>query len=226
MEHELIALPYDTAALEPYISSETVRYHYGKHHAGYVAKLNALIKGTRYEQMPLENVIRSSDGAIFNNAAQVFNHNFYWHSMICGPCNLSVDLAESINKSFGSMETFKESFLRSAASLFGSGWVWLVAENDGSLHIEQTGNADTPIAHGRTPLLVCDVWEHAYYIDYRSARPDYLEAWWSLINWNFVSDNLAAFKTDEIEGYSQPCNEQSDVCTYVDTMQEFEHTPT
>ena len=219
-------LPFDKAALEPHISAETIEFHYGKHHATYLKNLVALSEGTHYETMKLEDIIRSADGALFNNAAQVFNHDFYWKGMTCGSCSVSAELQESLERDFGSMDAFKERFLESAAKLFGSGWTWLSVEPDGTLIVEQTSNADNPIRHGRTPLLTCDVWEHAYYIDYRNARPKYLEAWWNLINWNFVSDNLAAFKSDEIQGYSQPCNEPSEVCDYVDAMQENERTST
>jgi Fe-Mn family superoxide dismutase len=219
-------LPFDKAALEPHISAETIEFHYGKHHATYLKNLVALSEGTHYETMKLEDIIRSADGALFNNAAQVFNHDFYWKGMTCGSCSVSAELQESLERDFGSMDAFKERFLESAAKLFGSGWTWLSVEPDGTLIVEQTSNADNPIRHGRTPLLTCDVWEHAYYIDYRNARPKYLEAWWNLVNWNFVSDNLAAFKGDEIAGYAQPCNEQSEVCDYVDAMQENERTAT
>jgi Fe-Mn family superoxide dismutase len=227
MKHELMELPFEKTALEPHISAETVEYHYGKHHATYLKNLITLSEGTHYETMKLEDIIRSADaGPLFNNAAQVFNHDFYWKGLTCTTCSISAELEESIARDFGSMEQFKEAFLQSAATLFGSGWNWLSIDKDGKLIIEQTSNADTPLRHGRTPLLTCDVWEHAYYIDYRNARPEYLQNWWNLINWNFVSDNLAAYKEDEIQGYSQPCNEPSEVCDYVDTMQENERTST
>ncbi|MFA6188862.1 MAG: superoxide dismutase [Sulfuricurvum sp.] len=225
MQHTLMTLPYEQTALEPYISAETVSYHYGKHHAGYVTKLNGLIGGTEYAEKTLEYLVKYADGAIFNNAAQIFNHDFYWHGLSIIPHTPSVELSDLIVRDFGSMESFKEAFLTSAAGLFGSGWVWLVMTKEGKLAIEQTSNADTPIRHGRVALLTCDIWEHAYYIDYRNGRPDYLENWWKLVNWDFVSDNLSKVKNDPIAGYSQPCNDNNEVCDYVDTMQEHERTP-
>ncbi len=226
MIHKLMELPFERTALEPYISAETLEYHYGKHHATYMKNLIALSEGTHYATMTLEDIIRSAEGALFNNAAQVYNHDFYWKGLTCGTCSVSAELEESIARDFGSMEAFREAFLDAAAKLFGSGWTWLSIDSDGKLMIEQTSNADNPLRHGRTPLLTCDVWEHAYYIDYRNARPEYLKNWWNLVNWNFVSDNLAAFKEDSAQGYSQPCNEPSSVCDYVDAMQENERTST
>ncbi|WP_345976718.1 superoxide dismutase [Sulfurimonas sp. HSL3-7] len=225
MLHTLMTLPYEQSALEPYISAETVSFHYGKHHAGYVNKLNALIENTKFADMTLEHIIKEADGAIFNNAAQVFNHDFYWHGLSGAESVPSVELSDMIDRDFGSMEGFKEAFLAAAAGLFGSGWAWLVITDEGTLTIEQRSNADTPIRHGRTPLLTCDVWEHAYYIDCRNARPEYLENWWKLVNWEFVSDNLVRVTNDPIAGYSQPCNDDNEVCDYVDMMQENEHTP-
>ncbi len=225
MQHELMKLPYAQDALEPYISAETVSFHYGKHHAGYVNKLNGLVENTEFANMSLEQIVKHADGAIFNNAAQVFNHDFYWHSLSGRPTIPSVELSDLIERDFGSTESFKEEFLGAAAGLFGSGWVWLVITKEGKLVIEQTSNADTPIRHDKLPLLTCDVWEHAYYIDRRNARPEYLENWWTLVNWQFVSDKLAEVTNDPIAGYSQPCNEDNEVCDYVDTMQEQEHTP-
>lgn len=190
MKFELMQLPYDQTALEPYLSRETLSYHYGKHHAGYVNKLNALIEGTQYIGQSLEYIIKNGDGTIFNNAAQVFNHDFYWHGLSPSSTTQSDQFSQQLICDFGSVEKFKEAFLNAATGFFGSGWVWLVVDDGGNLVIETTSNADTPIRHGRLPLLVCDVWEHAYYIDYRNGRPDYLENWWKLINWKFVSDNL------------------------------------
>lgn len=190
MQHTLMQLPYAQTALEPYISAETVSYHYGKHHAGYVNKLNTLIAGTEYEDKTLEYLVKHANGAIFNNAAQVYNHDFYWSSLSAVPNSPSKELSNLIGRDFGSMEVFKEKMLTTAAGFFGSGWIWLVITNDRKLTIESTSNADTPIRHDLTPLLTCDVWEHAYYIDYRNGRPDYLENWWKLINWEFVSHNL------------------------------------
>lgn len=190
MQHTLMTLPYEQSALEPHISAETVSYHYGKHHAGYVNKLNGLIVGTQYEDKSLEYTVKHAEGGIFNNAAQVYNHDFYWNGLSPVPTSPSTELSNLITRDFGSMETFKEKMLAAAAGFFGSGWVWLVIAKDGKLGIDQTSNADTPIRHDVVALLTCDVWEHAYYIDYRNGRPDYLENWWKLINWEFVSNNL------------------------------------
>lgn len=225
MRHELMTLPYGQSALEPYISAETLSYHYGKHHAGYVNKLNTLIEGTAYADMSLEQIIMNAKEAIFNNAAQVYNHDFYWKGLDNNGSSASVELARLIDRDFGSMDGFREKFLAAAVGFFGSGWIWLTISKEGKLEIKMTTNADTPIRHKDTPLLTCDVWEHAYYIDYRNGRPDYLANWWKLINWKFVSDNLAAFQNDPITGYSEPCNENNIVCEYVDLMQKNEHTP-
>lgn len=225
MQHQLIPLPFEPTALEPQISAETLSYHYGKHHAGYVAKLNSLIPGTPYEHMSLEEIIKHSDGPIFNNAAQVFNHDFYWKGLSGSVTAPSVEMSMRIERDFGSMDGFKEAFVNAAAAHFGSGWTWLVVAPGGKLHIRTTSNADTPLRSEETPLLTCDVWEHAYYIDYRNARADYLSRWWERINWRFVSDNLAAVTNDPIAGYNQPCIKNDEVCEYVDTMQENERTP-
>lgn len=222
MKHSLMSLPYDQSALEPYISAETLSYHYGKHHAAYVNKLNALIEGTVYDDMTLEQIVKSGKDAVFNNAAQVYNHDFYWNGLSANVTLPSAELTDLIERDFGSIEIFKEKFLTTAAGVFGSGWVWLVATQEGGLRIETTSNADTPIRYGYTPLLACDVWEHAYYIDYRNVRPDYLASWWKVINWNFVSGNLANFENSR---YDEPCNQPGTVCEYVDIMQANEHTP-
>jgi len=224
MKFELMSLPYETTSLEPYISSQTIEFHYGKHHSAYVNKLNALLEGTVYADKSLEFIIKNASDAIFNNAAQVYNHDFYWHGLLGSPSSRSVELSDLIDRDFGSLDSFKELFFAKATGLFGSGWVWLVLTDD-KLVIETTQNADNPIRHKGVPLLTCDVWEHAYYIDYRNARPDYLKNWFKLINWEFVSDNLADAKNDLIGGYSQPCNDDNEVCDYVDAMQENEHTP-
>ncbi len=195
MKFELMNLPYAQTALEPYLSAETLSYHYGKHHAGYVNKLNTLIEGTEYSDKSLEDIVKNANGAIFNNAAQVFNHDFYWHGLSPSPSSASEKISNLIVRDFGSTEKFKEAFLSAASGFFGSGWIWLILTDDGHLIIETTSNADTPIRHGHIPLLVCDVWEHAYYIDYRNGRLDYLENWWKLINWKFVSDNFLAVKS-------------------------------
>ena len=192
MTHTLMDLPFDKKALEPYISEETLQYHHGKHHAGYVNKLNGLIEGTVYADAKLEEIVKKADGGIFNNAAQVYNHNFYWNGMSEKETSPSKELLTLIERDFNSMEAFKEKFLEMAAGLFGSGWVWLSINDSGGLNIESFSNAGNPLLLGHTPLLTCDVWEHAYYIDYRNARADYLEKWWELVNWDFVSANLAA----------------------------------
>ncbi len=224
MKFELMTLPYDEKALEPYISAETISYHYGKHHAAYVNKLNILIEGTEFEKKSLEYIIKNAEGGIFNNAAQVFNHDFYWHGLSATPRTPSVELSDMIERDFGSMEELKKMFLDKAATLFGAGWVWLVLKEDNKLSIEGFSNADNPLRHDDTALLTCDVWEHAYYIDYRNVRAEYLENWWKLVNWNFVSDNLADAEIDVTNAYSQPCNDNSDVCDYIDSMQKYEET--
>jgi superoxide dismutase, Fe-Mn family len=224
MKHTLMELPYEQTALEPYISAETISYHYGKHHAGYVNKLNSLIEGTEYEDKPLEHIIKYAQNAIFNNAAQIFNHDFYWKGLKNASTAPSVELLSLIERDFGSMKTFEETFLAAATGFFGSGWVWLSISNEKKLEIKMTTNADTPMRHGDTPLLTCDVWEHAYYIDYRNGRATYLSNWWKLINWNFVSTNLSDFLNDPIAGYNQSCNDLSPVCEYVDFMQNNERT--
>ncbi|MEJ2515319.1 MAG: Fe-Mn family superoxide dismutase [Gammaproteobacteria bacterium] len=192
MAHTLPDLPYPKDGLEPHISAETLEYHYGKHHKTYVDKLNCLIEGGEFADASLEDIIRKSSGGVFNNAAQVWNHTFYWHCLSpSGGGQPSGDLAQAIDKAFGSFDAFKTSFTDKATTLFGSGWAWLVKKPDGSLEIVQTSNADTPLRSADTPLMTCDVWEHAYYIDYRNARPKYLEAFWNLVNWDFVAKNFA-----------------------------------
>lgn len=191
MTFTLPQLPYALDALAPHVSKETLEYHYGKHHNTYVTNLNKLIPGTEFESMTLEEIIMKAKGGIFNNAAQVWNHTFYWHSMSPnGGGEPKGMLAEAINKSFGSFAAFKEQFSQTAATTFGSGWAWLVQDQSGALKIISTSNAGTPMTEGLNALLTCDVWEHAYYIDYRNRRPDYIEAFWSLVNWDFASSNL------------------------------------
>jgi len=191
MEHQIYQLPYAHDALEPHISSETIDYHYGKHHQSYATKLNGMIKGTEYADKNLDEIVKSADGGIFNNAAQVWNHNFYWQCLSPdGGGEPEGDLAEAINKKFGSFKEFKDKFSDAAAGQFGSGWAWLVKNSSGDLEIVSTSNADTPLRNNQTALLTCDVWEHAYYIDYRNARPDYIEAFWNLVNWKHVSDQF------------------------------------
>ena len=191
MQHQLPPLPYALDALQPHISKETLEFHYGKHHAAYVTNLNNLIKGTEFEASSLEDIIRKSSGEIFNNAAQVWNHTFYWDSLSPNAGGQPAGgLFNAIGKEWGSFEAFKEAFTKSAVDNFGSGWTWLVRKPDGSLDILNTSNAVTPLTGSDKPLLTCDVWEHAYYIDYRNRRPDYLGAFWNLVNWKFASRNL------------------------------------
>ncbi|MBY6063337.1 superoxide dismutase [Fe] [Pseudidiomarina sediminum] len=193
MAFELPALPYEKNALEPHISAETIEYHYGKHHATYVTKLNDAVKGTDMENKSLEEIIKTSSGGVFNNAAQVWNHTFYWHCLSPnGGGEPTGALADAINAAFGSFDKFKEEFNAQAAGNFGSGWTWLVKKADGSVAIVNTSNAETPLTdESVTPILTVDVWEHAYYIDYRNARPNYLGAFWNLVNWDFVAKNFA-----------------------------------
>ena len=190
MKHELPELPYEKNKLEPYISAETLDYHYGKHHQAYVTNLNNLIAGTDHENSTLKEIVKNSEGGLFNNAAQVWNHTFYWNSLSPdGGGDPNGEIAGAIDDSFGSFAEFKEQFSKSAITNFGSGWTWLVKEGDG-LAILNTDDADTALAHGKEALLTIDVWEHAYYIDYRNARPKYVEAYWNLVNWNFANRNL------------------------------------
>ncbi|MCJ8277097.1 MAG: superoxide dismutase [Fe] [Bdellovibrionales bacterium] len=191
MSIELPALPYSTDALAPHISPETLEFHYGKHHNTYVKKLNAAIEGTDTAVKSLEEIVKTSEGGDFNNAAQIWNHTFYWNSLSPnGGGEPTGAIADAINSQFGSFAEFQEKFTAAAGTLFGSGWAWLVKNADGSLSIEQTTNAGCPLTNGQTPILTCDVWEHAYYIDYRNARPDYIKAFWSLVNWDFANQNL------------------------------------
>jgi Fe-Mn family superoxide dismutase len=194
MAIELPPLPYDRAALEPHISAETLDFHYGKHHKTYVDNLNKLIEGNEFEQMPLEEIIRKSQGGMFNNAAQVWNHTFYWNCLKPaaqgGGGEPTGKLADLIKQAFGDFAKFKEEFSKTAITTFGSGWGWLVQRPDGSLALASTSNAVTPLTGDDKPLLTCDVWEHAYYIDYRNARPKYVESFWALVNWDFVASNL------------------------------------
>lgn len=192
MQHTLPELNYAKNALEPHISAETLEFHYGKHHQTYITNLNNLIVGTEFENLSLEEIVKKSSGGIFNNAAQVWNHTFYWNGLTSnGGGEPSGALAEAINRDFGSVAAFKEKFTQTAITTFGSGWAWLVKKPDGSLALESTSNAATPLTGANKPLLTCDVWEHAYYVDYRNARPKYVEAFWNLVNWDFVASNFA-----------------------------------
>jgi Fe-Mn family superoxide dismutase len=193
MAHTLPPLPYEKDALQPHISAETLEFHYGKHHQTYVTNLNNLIPGTEFENLSLEEIVKKSSGGIFNNAAQVWNHTFYWHSLSPqGGGEPSGALGEAITKQWGSFAAFKEAFTKAAVGTFGSGWAWLVKKADGALDIVSTSNAATPLTTDAKPLLTIDVWEHAYYIDYRNARPKYTEAFWNIANWEFAAKNFAA----------------------------------
>ncbi|MBL4606584.1 MAG: superoxide dismutase [Fe] [Pseudomonadales bacterium] len=192
MSFELPPLPYEIDALEPHISKETLEFHYGKHHQTYVTNLNNLVAGTENEGKSLEDIIKNASGGIFNNAAQIWNHTFYWNCLSPNDGGEPTGaLAEAINKTFGSFAEFKEQFSKTAITTFGSGWGWLVKNSDGSLALTSTSNAGTPLTEGQTPLLTCDVWEHAYYIDFRNARPKYVATFWNLVNWEFASQNFA-----------------------------------
>ena len=191
MSFELPQLPYAMDALAPQISKETLEYHYGKHHNAYVTNLNKLTDGKPEAGKSLEELIKTAKGGIFNNAAQVWNHSFYWNCLKPqGGGEPTGALADAINVSFGSFEEFKTLFTSMSVGLFGSGWAWLVKDEDGTLGIEAMSNAGCPLTNGQTPLLTCDVWEHAYYVDYRNARAKYVETFWNLVNWEFVSKNL------------------------------------
>ncbi|MCP5207096.1 MAG: superoxide dismutase [Fe] [Hahellaceae bacterium] len=192
MAFELPPLPYERNALEPHISAETLDFHYGKHHNTYVVKLNGLVPGTEFEGKSLEEVVKTSSGPVFNNAAQIWNHTFYWNGLSPkGGGEPTGALADAINKAFGSFAEFQAQFNDKAVNNFGSSWTWLVKKADGSVAIVNTSNAATPLTTEDKPLLTCDLWEHAYYIDYRNVRPDYLKAFWALVNWEFVSANFA-----------------------------------
>ena len=191
MTHELPPLPYAKDALAPHISAETLEFHHGKHHKTYVDNLNKLVAGTEFENSSLEDIIAKSSGGVFNNAAQIWNHTFYWNCLSpSGGGAPSGKVGDAINAAFGDFATFKEKFSQTAITTFGSGWGWLVKNASGGLELASTSNAGCPLTTGAVPLLTCDVWEHAYYIDYRNARPKYVEAFWNLVNWDFVAKNL------------------------------------
>lgn len=191
MAFELPKLPYALDALEPHISKQTLEFHYGKHHQAYVNNLNNLVPGTEFENASLEEIVMKASGGIFNNGAQVWNHTFYWNCLTPnGGGKPDGKLAEAIDAAFGSFDEFKQKFSTAAATLFGSGWAWLVKNADGSLAIVQESNAGNPLRNGLTPLLTCDVWEHAYYIDQQNKRPDYIASFWNLVNWDAVSSRL------------------------------------
>jgi len=190
-QHKLPELPYAKNALEPHISAETLEYHYSKHHATYVDKLNGLLSGTEFENASLKDIIKKAKGGIFNNGAQIWNHTFYWNCLSPdGGGKPEGVLGKAIEQVFGDFAKFKTQFSDSAATNFGSGWTWLVKNPDGKLEIVNTANAGNPLTDGKQPLVTCDVWEHAYYIDYRNARPKYIEAFWNLVNWDFAAQNF------------------------------------
>lgn len=191
MKFELPPLDYSLDALQPHLSGETLEYHHGKHHKKYVDTLNELIRGTEYENKDLETIIRTSSGKVYNNAGQHYNHSLYWNCLAPGgPKKPEGELAKAIDQAFGDFDSFKEKFSNEAKTLFGSGWTWLVRNSKGNLAIEPRANAGCPIDAGALPLLTCDVWEHAYYVDYRNRRPDYVDAFWNLVNWDFVASRL------------------------------------
>ena len=192
MAFELPKLPYENNALEPYISEKTIEFHYGKHHQAYVTNVNNLVQGTTFENASLEEIIMKADGGIFNNGAQVWNHTFYFMQFDPQGCKEPKDdLKVAIHSKFGSFETFKEEFTKAAATLFGSGWAWLVKSENGELEIVQTSNAGNPLRIGKKPLLTCDVWEHAYYIDKKNMRPKYIEDFWKIVDWKIISEQFA-----------------------------------
>ncbi|MBK7213502.1 MAG: superoxide dismutase [Bacteroidales bacterium] len=191
MSFELPKLPYAADALEPYISAKTIEFHYGKHHQTYVTKLNGMVPGTQFENASLEDIVRQATGGIFNNGAQVWNHTFFWEGFSARRNTAPTgDLLALIERDFGSFEEFKAKFADAAINLFGSGWAWFTMKPDNSLAIVQTGNAGNPLREGQVPLLTCDVWEHSYYLDYQNKRPDYLAAFWNLVDWDIVASRL------------------------------------
>ena len=192
MKYQLIQLPYEANMLEPFISKETLGFHHGKHLNAYVNNLNGLIEGTKYAEMPLEEIVKTADGSVFNNAGQILNHEMYFTQFRAPKADNQPTgkIAERIEKQFGSFEAFKEEFVKKGATLFGSGWVWLSADKDGKLIITQEPNANNPVQRGLKPLLTFDVWEHAYYLDYQNRRPDHLAALWQIIDWDVVNERL------------------------------------
>lgn len=193
MEHKLPQLPYELDALSPHLTKETLEFHYGKHHQTYITNLNNQIKGTEFEEMPLEEIVKKSSGGMFNNAAQTWNHTFYWLGFTPkGQGKPAGELAAAIDAKWGSFKKFQEAFNACAAGTFGSGWAWLVKTPAGELDLVSTSNAGTPLTTENTPLLTCDVWEHAYYIDYRNSRPNYLKGFWEIVNWDEVAKRFAA----------------------------------
>ncbi|MCE2706380.1 MAG: superoxide dismutase [Fe] [Proteobacteria bacterium] len=191
MEHKLPKLAYELDALAPHLSKETLEYHYTKHHQTYITNLNSLIKSTEFESMSLEDIVKKSSGGIFNNAAQTWNHTFYWNCLTPNSSEPTGALLDAITKKWGSFADFKKAFAQTSITTFGSGWGWLVKTPSGQLDLVSTSNAATPLTTENKPLLTCDVWEHAYYIDYRNVRPNYLEGFFKIVNWDFVAQNFA-----------------------------------
>jgi len=215
MAVEFPKLPYDMDALSPVITKEIIEYHYNKHHKGYVDNTNRLISGTEFEDMTLNDIILNSDGALFNNAAQAFNHEFYWLCMTPDPKPINKKMKDLIERDFGSFEDFKEEFIQKAATLFGSGWCWLELDVDEKLIITQRSNSDTPILDHHKPLLTCDVWEHAYYLEYKNERKRYIESWFDIIDWKFVASNIVDYYHD----LTEVCRQNSELCDYIDELQ-------
>ncbi|MCG6943511.1 MAG: superoxide dismutase [Thiohalocapsa sp.] len=198
-EHKLPDLPYPEDALAPHISAETLSLHHGKHHAAYVSKLNGLIEGTRFADAPLTDIIVEADGGIFNNGAQAWNHAFYWHCLSPnGGGNPAGELASQIGRDFGTTDALREQFSQALTTLFGSGWVWLALDPSGKLVIQGQSNAGNPLREGLLPILTCDIWEHAYYVDYRNRKAEYVDAFWKLVNWDFAAENLARGQPFEV----------------------------
>ena len=195
MSFKLPDLPYGLDALKPYLSEEQMNYHYNKHHAAYFAKLNPLVDGKPESDLPLRDLVIKSTGGVFNNSAQAWNHTFFWSCMApSGGRKPSADLMAAIDRDFKSLDAFKEAFSAAAAALFGSGWAWLAMDKAGKLQIMPLGNADTPLKHDAEPILTLDVWEHAYYVDYRNERPRFIQGFWDVVNWDFAAKNLASVK--------------------------------
>jgi Fe-Mn family superoxide dismutase len=198
-QHQLPDLPYANDALVPHISDETLSLHHGKHHAAYVEKLNGLIEGTRFADARLTDIIVEADGGVFNNGAQAWNHAFYWHCLSPdGGGNPDGDLAAQIDRDFGTTDAFREEFSQALSTLFGSGWVWLALDPSGKLIIDSRSNAGNPLRDGLLPILTCDMWEHAYYVDYRNRKQEYVDAFWRLVNWRFAAENLSRGQPFEV----------------------------
>ncbi|MFP4331954.1 MAG: superoxide dismutase [Campylobacterales bacterium] len=225
MAFELPNLPFSYDSLAPNISRETLEYHHDKHHSTYIKKLNGLIKGSDDENKTLEALVKNSSGGVFNNAAQAWNHEFYWNCLCDDSKEPSLELKSAIEKEFESFQRFRDEFIDTTATLFGSGWSWLTLDDKGKLAIEKSCNANNPLREGRAPLLTCDMWEHAYYIDYRNDKVAYLNAFWEKINWEFVSQNYSYAKNN-LDYLSAPCKDSSPVCEYVDNLQSQETSQT